>query len=334
MKTLFFDFTWGAPKQAVWLLLIIAFIVFLLWRTLRFAKVVRLLTMSKYGHLVRNASLFRQLIKVFIFIVAIFALLLALLRPQGGRVEEKIVREGRDLFIVLDISKSMLASDVKPDRLTFAKYKIRQMVNLFQAERVGLILFSGAAFVQCPLTLDYDAFNLYLDQVSVETISSGSTSIDQALKIVLDAFERSPTRKHKLSIVFTDGEDFSADLLVLKQQAAKAGLHLFALGIGSIEGAPIPLYDGSEKRIGYQKDDQGAIVISRLNEGLLRSLTHDLGGFYVRAVEDSSDIEVLKKKIAHFEKEKFDELDQTRLQELYPYFLLISFICLIIEWLL
>ena len=244
------------------------------------------------------------------------------------------MQEGRDLFIALDVSRSMLARDYEPDRLNFAKKKIKRLLHTLDCERVGLLLFSGTAFVQCPLTSDHAAFTMFLDSVDVETISSGTTALDLAIKKVLEAFGQNPDRKNKLLVLYTDGEDFSSNLAGVKRQAHQEGLHIFTMGVGTPEGAPIPLLDEKGKPKGHQLDQKGAVVISRLNEGILHTLAADSGGAYIRLTQDDTDIKALMRQVQQFEKEQLEDKKFATLEEQYPYFLLISLISFALEWLL
>lgn len=262
------------------------------------------------------------------------SLFIVFLRPQWGAIEQTIEQEGRDLFIALDVSRSMLAQDKKPDRLTFAKQKIKQLVGTLKSERVGLVIFSGSALVQCPLTVDYGAFYLFLNQIDAETISSGTTALDQVIKKIIDIFARAPARKNKLLVILTDGEDFSSNLTKVREQAREVGVHIFTMGIGTPEGAPVPVVDDEGRQHGHQKNEQGEIVISRLNEGILRSLSAESGGTYVRASEGDADINELVRMVQQFEKEKFEDKTVPTLQERYPIFAVIAFICFLLEWLL
>jgi Ca-activated chloride channel family protein len=297
-------------------------------------KVVKLLAGKWSSIAVKNYSFIRSFLKVILISVGFFFLFLALLRPQGEAKENTAQEEGRDLLFALDVSRSMLATDSVPNRLEYAKKKIKKILSYLPCERVGLILFSGSAFVQCPLTNDYATFKMFLDQVDTETISSGSTALDQALAKGIETFTAMPNKKNKILIVITDGEDFSANLSSTKQKAAQEGVHIFALGVGSLEGAPIPLFDQENIWTGHQRDSNGAIVISRLNETLLRSLAADVGGTYVQMVDDDTDLTFIVNRVEQFEKEAWGERVYIRKEERYPYCVLVSFICFLIEWLL
>jgi Ca-activated chloride channel homolog len=324
---------WGSPENIRWVFFAILVLLLLIVRYKK-QRNAQISLVGNYREFLRNISPKKQFLKCFLMMFGTVFLCLALLRPQWNTSEETIMQEGRDLYIALDISRSMLATDCTPDRLTFAKEKIKRLVKKLSCERVGLILFSGSAFVQCPLTSDYSAFFLYLDAVDAELISSGTTALDQAIQQALTSFSSTPDRKSKLLVLFTDGEDFSHNLHDIKEQAIEAQLSIFTIGVGTPEGAPVPLFDPHGKLIGHQKDKQGGVVISRLNEGILHTLSQDAGGSYNRATESDDDIAAFIRAVHAFDKEQLAERKHSRYEDQYHYFLLVSFICFILEWLL
>ncbi len=307
----------------------------LLYRLYKTNRVVAFLAgPKKIKQVLQHYSYPKILFKIGLFLAAMFFMGVALMRPQWNETDRPIAQEGRDVLIALDISRSMLAQDLKPDRLTFAKNKIKELVRSLKSERVGLLLFSGSTFLQCPLTDDKSAFNLFLDAIDVETISSGTTAIEKAIQEAIDQFKKTPERKNKLMVIFTDGEDFSSNLSQIKQEAAKIGLHIITLGVGTPEGAPIPLYDRNQKQTGHQLDRNSNVVISRMNDGILQRLAEDTGGIFVPITQNKEDIVKIKKFVVSFEKEHFEDKNIKQFEEQYHYPLLISFICLALEWLL
>jgi len=305
---------------------------------IRFYKSVKSLAVLSSSRLrgvvLQNASWLRRIIKYSLSILGFIFLGIALLQPQWNKKEEQVAQQGRDILIAIDISRSMMCSDQKPNRLAVAKQKIRKILYNLKCERVGLILFSGEAVVQCPLTVDYGAFFMFLDNLDVETISSGTTTLDGAIHTALGIFEAMPEKKSKLLCVFTDGEDFSTNLAGVKDKATQQKLSIFTFGIGSDRGAPIPIMDAKNKNVGFEKDDKGNIIMSKLNEGILKNLSGQTGGQYIRVTLDDSDVALFIRLVDTFEKDNFGSASIERYQEQYFYCVAVSLLCFGLEWLL
>ena len=331
----FLGITFGAMEYVWGFGLLVLGIISIIYRSYKLTFSVDQLAALKWHYiLVPHYSRFKVFIKSFFLILGLCSLCIALLRPQWGTKEEVVEQMGRELFIGLDISRSMLASDIKPHRLAFAKSKIRRLIKLLEAERVGLLVFSGDALLQCPLTKDTAAFNLFLDAVDVETISSGTTALDQALLKIISIFSSMPVCKDKIVVMFTDGEDFSSNLREVKEQAQKVGIHIFTYGVGTEQGAPVPIINEQGQAVGHQKDQQGAVVISRLNEGILRTLSQESGGIYIAPTQDDDDLHALVQQVQKYEKQKFEDKEVSKKEERYYYFLAVTFICFLIEWII
>ncbi len=326
---------WQSPKN-FWFIPLLVLALFFVWaRIWRAKKTVRVLVAPVHRpQILHFFSAKKNVLKGALLSIGLCALFLVLLRPSWNDKQVVVAQRGRDLFIALDVSRSMLASDVAPNRLSIAKKKIKQLVYALDSERVGLILFAGSAIVQCPLTVDKAAFFMFLDAVDASTISSGTTALDQAIGTALTAFESMPARKNKIVVVLTDGEDFSSNLSRIKMRAREQGLHIFTLGVGTVHGAPIPVFDEQGKQAGHQRDKKGAIVMSRLNEGILRTLSSDSGGEYIVLRADDGDIKAIAHRVQEYEKEKLEDKKYASIEEQYPYFLLVSFICFALEWVL
>lgn len=326
---------WGESMPWWFIPLFVVAIIILVWNIRRIHQTVSQLTFSAWRPLLMTKfSTSRMGIKAFLMTIGLLSLFLTLLHPQWGKVEESVKQQGRDLFIALDISRSMLAVDLKPNRLQQAKAKIKRLARMLNSERVGLLLFSGSAVLQCPLTADISAFDLFLDAVDAQTISSGSTAIDQVLEKTIEQFQRMPTKKNKLLVIFTDGEDFSRNLSDLKKKAQAIGLRIFTIGIGTPQGAPVPKFDAAGNQQGYEQDEKGAVVISRLNEGILRTLAQDSGGTYFTAQPNDQELKDLTNIVSSYEKEQWQDRKMTKYIEQYPYFLAVSLTCFALEWLL
>jgi len=335
MITQWAGLSWLAMRH-MWLAPVFVFLIILIvMRAKRVLNIHNLLTSPRWrSFLLQNSSKVRLVIQSVLMIFGLIALFFAFLRPAIQQGEQIVEQEGRDLFIAVDISRSMLAQDLQPNRLEMAKRKIRSLVSRLKAERVGLILFSGNAIVQCPLTTDIAAFYMFLDTIDSETISSGTTAIDKAIRKAIDAYAGFEDKKSKLLVLFTDGEDFSSNLAGLKKKANELGIHIFTVGVATQEGAPIPEFDKNGKPSGHIVDKRGKVVISKLNEGILQSLAIDSGGIYLPVTQNNSDLNQLISKIEQFEKEKFDDKKIELFEEQYTYFVAMSFICFALAWFL
>ncbi len=324
-----FGITWLTAQYAVYLFPCIVLAIILLVRRVVWQK-----KLAAVLGTVRNFSLSKKIIKTLLLSAGLIFLALALLRPSWEDAHEVVSQEGRDIIIALDISRSMLAQDMPPSRLEFAKKKIKDLVSRFKAERVCLMAFSGVPFIQCPFTTDVAAFLTFLDLIDVESISTGTTALDKALNKAVETFQEFPAKKHKIMVIFTDGEDFSPLSENTDEKIQNLGLSVFAVGVGTEQGAPIPLTDEQGKPAGHVKDEKGSIVITRLNEPLLKKIAAQTHAQYLRASADDSDIDQLVADIQHFEKEKFEDKMIATKQEKYFIFAALAFFCFLLEWII
>ncbi len=239
------------------------------------------------ARLVPAAGKTRQRLKAFLIIAAVTCLIAALARPRWGFHWEDIKRVGVDIIVAVDVSKSMLAEDVSPSRLERAKREVYDLSRMLEGDRVGLIAFAGTAFVQCPLTLDYGAFSIFLDYLSPDLVPVPGTAVGSAIRKATASFN-TRDRKSKALILITDGEEHDAGALEAARDAKKAGIKIYTIGIGRPDGSPIPLSDGSG---GFLKDKSGNVVMSRLNETMLQKTALETGGIYVRSVTGDMDLE-------------------------------------------
>ncbi len=215
-------------------------------------------------------------------VVLVFALsLIALARPQWGFEIREIKRQGLDIIIVLDTSRSMLTDDVKPNRLERAKLAVKDFIKQLKGDRIGLIAFAGDAFLVCPLTVDYGGFLLSLDDLDVDSMPRGGTNIAQALREATKEYDNTPS-KYKAVILITDGENLEEDPSPQIEEARRQNIKIYCVGIGTREGELIKDTDVFGERK-FVKDEDGNIVKSSLNEALLQNIALKTGGVYVRA---------------------------------------------------
>src|SRR6202011_2597942 len=198
---------------------------------------------------------------------------------QWGYVYEDVKRKGLDLLFAVDTSRSMLSNDVQPNRLERVKLAAQDLVNQLQGDRVGLIAFAGRAFLQAPLTIDYEAATESINDLDTKTIPEGGTNISEAITLAAGTFGKSAIGNRAL-IIFTDGEELSGDAVKTAKAAADAGVRIFTVGIGTPEGSLIPL-SGGEEGTSFVKDSKGQVVKSKLDEKRLREIAQTTGGFYL-----------------------------------------------------
>jgi Ca-activated chloride channel homolog len=323
---------WGAWHNG-WIFPIAALLMGLAWyKYIRRNRVAAML--DKRGTQLKHFSPTKNIAKAVLFCGGVLGIALALLHPKWGQVDEQVEQHGRDVLIALDISRSMLTQDCKPDRLTVAKNSLKQLVAALETDMVSLMVFSEKSRIYCPLTKDVELVNMFLDYIDYTTIGSGTTMLDKPIQSAIEQCARFPERKSKLLLLVTDGEDFSTSLDELKKRAQAIGLTIFIIGVGTREGAPIPLYDEFGKQQGYVKDEQGHVVISHLQPESLTQLAQGTGGIAIMLDDQGASVHDIVRKIQQFEQERQGQHRVMGLQEQYAPFLLVSFLCFLCEWLL
>ncbi len=262
--------------------------------------------------------------------VGILFILVSLIGPQWGYEWHEVRQEGTEIMLAVDTSKSMLATDIKPNRLERVKLAVNDFLGNLNGDKVGLIAFSGTSFLQCPLTLDYNAFSLTLNSLSFKTIPRGGTAIGEAIQTAIKAFESGGGGTTKSLILITDGENHEGDPVPLAAEAAKKGIQVYTIGIGRPEGELIVVPD-DKGNSSYLKDDQGNVVKSKLNEEILQEIAKAGGGSYYHATDISMGLdELYRQKVAKLNKAEFNSKLQKHYIDRYqvPLFLGILFITL------
>jgi len=239
-------------------------------------------------------------------------IILSLVEPKWGYHIEQVQRHGVDIVVAVDTSKSMLAEDVKPNRLAYAKREIEDLLKVMQGDRIAIVAFAGTAFAQCPLTLDYAFARMVLNDIDTRSIPQGGTALAEAIQKSLEAFQ-DPLKKHKAIIVLTDGEDHEGWVDTAALFAKDAGVNVYVVGIGEPEGSLVPVQDESGART-YIKDE-GEPVLSKLNEEMLHEIAFATGGAYVHgggarsALQDIYEewiVGMEKKELASGEVKRYD----------------------------
>lgn len=315
--------------QLYWLIPLLA--LFLIWAFRYRRRLLRQLGDEELiAQLTANLSRRKQHWKSVLILLALCFLILGLTDPQIGTHLAEVKREGIDIFIAVDVSKSMLAEDVAPNRLEKAKHEIGRFINGLQGDRVGLIAFAGLAFVQCPLTLDYSAAQLFLDEIDVNTIPQPGTAIADAINTARRSFVKKDL-KHKVLILITDGENHEGDPFEAAEEASREGIIIHTIGIGSPQGAPIPEYDRYGNRTGYKKDRQGRVVTTRLDIETLETIAQKTGGRFFFSGPGGTDLSEIFDEISQMEKKELASREFTQFEDRFQIFLFLAMALLVIE---
>ncbi|RLB85333.1 MAG: hypothetical protein DRH24_02360 [Deltaproteobacteria bacterium] len=269
----------------------------------------------------------RRLLKFTLILLIIFLVIIALAGPKYGYKWEKIERKGVDIIIALDCSRSMLATDIRPTRLDRAKREVFDLIAMLQGDRTGLVAFAGTAFLQCPLTLDYDAFDIFLNALSPDFLPVGGTDIAGALETAFAAFN-SKDNTEKAIILITDGENTGGDPVKSIKMSSNVKAKLFCIGVGKTQGVPVP-----DEKGGFKKDKSGNIVLTRLDERTLQEMALLTGGAYVRSVAGDMDLdEIYKKEIrGKMEARGISNKKKQVWEDRYQWFLFLAIFLFIIE---
>ena len=282
------------------------------------------------GELVPDFKKGRRLIKALLIMLGIMLGIFALTRPQWGFHWEEIKRVGVDVMVAIDVSESMLAEDVKPNRLERAKREVIDLIEMLEGDRIGLIAFAGTSFVQCPLTLDYGACKMFLGYIDTDLIPVPGTAIAEVIKTSLKSFSKRE-RKSKALILITDGEDHEGEPIDAAKEAKKEGIKIFTIGVGREGGAPIPLKDGSG---GFKKDRKGDMVITHLDEITLQKIALETGGSYVRSVTGDMDLDKIYQEgiKQHVEQKQLKSTRKRRWEERFQWFIFFALLFVSVEF--
>jgi len=261
--------------------------------------------------------------------LAFLFLIFSLTRPQWGYQWEDINHEGVDIIIALDVSRSMLAEDIKPNRLERAKRKITDLLNMLKGDRVGLVAFAGTSFVQCPLTLDYSAARIFLNAIDTDLVPVQGTALGDALRKSIKAF-RTEEKKSKAIILITDGEDHTGQALEAAKEAREAGVKVYTIGIGQDLGAPLP---NPGQKGGFLKNEKGEVILTKLDETTLQKISLETGGSYVRSVTGDIDLKTIyiDQISQNLEKKKFKSERRKIWQERFQWFIFPALLFLLYE---
>jgi Ca-activated chloride channel family protein len=258
--------------------------------------------------------------------------ILALANPQIGTKLEEVKREGVDIMIALDVSNSMTAEDIKPSRLESAKQEISRMIDKLQNDRIGMVVFAGDSYLQLPLTTDYPAARLLLSTIDVDIVPVPGTAIGSAIRLAKKSFAAGE-QKHKVIVLITDGENHEDDAIAAAKEAHDEGVVIHTIGMGLPDGAPIPVYQ-NQNIVGYKKDNEGATVVTKLDQQALVQIAEAGGGKFIRASNQQNELDAILREIESMEKKEFGAKIVTEYEDRFQYCLALALLLLLMEFFL
>ena len=269
--------------------------------------------------------------KFIIFLTAFALVIISLARPQIGSKIEEAKQIGMDVVIVLDVSMSMQADDIKPSRLEKAKHEVSRLIEKLQGDRIGLVIFSGNAYVQFPLTSDYAAANLLLNAVDVSSVPQPGTSIASAIQLAANSFRKEEEIK-KAIIIISDGEDHEGEIDKVVSESSSNNVSIYTIGLGSPAGSPIPVNNGSGARTGFKTDNQGNVVITKLDETVLKDIAVKGNGKYFVGSNSENEIDAIYNELSNFEQTEYGTKRITDYEDRFYYFLIPALLLLAAEF--
>lgn len=322
------------PQYLYWLLvipvLVAIYVLIRLWNKRQFE---RFASVKLRNFLVPMFSSARANTKFVLFNLITALLIIGAANLQSGSKMEKVKREGIDIFLCIDISNSMLAEDIAPNRLERSKQAIYKLISKLGGDRIGVVVFAGNAYVQLPITTDYSAAKMFLSTVNPNLIPAQGTEIGRAIELAIKSFGED--EHNKAIVIISDGEDHeNGDAVKAAQEAAKRGIKIYTIGMGLDSGAPIPVYNKYGKNIGYKKDKEGNTIITKLDDNILRQIAEIGDGLYVRASNSNVGLDKIYEDINKTEKSEIEANVFTDYDDQFQWFVGAAIVLLIIEILL
>lgn len=277
--------------------------------------------------LMPERSTTRSVIKFALLLLALVLLIFAAARPQFGQKEQTIKRQGIEVMVALDISNSMLAEDVAPSRLDRAKQMLSKLIDKMSEDKIGLVVFAGEAYTQLPITCDYVSAKMFLSTISPSLIQTQGTAIGSAIHTAMRSFGSEQSEAGRAIILITDGENHEDDAVEAARHAKEAGIHLYVIGIGTSQGAPIPV-PGTNN---YIKDRSGQVVVTKLNEQMAKDIAQAGDGAYIHCDNTNTAMRALQQEIDHLATADIETTVYTDYNEQYQSFALLALLILVID---
>lgn len=314
-----------------WLLfLVLGMVVLFFWTALWKRKTKRLYASAELlKRLSPDQSRFKGVLKLVVLAMAVVCFCIALVNPKVGTKLETVTREGVDIVFAIDVSKSMLAEDVAPNRLKKAQQLTAQIINNLVSDRVGIIAYAGKAVPQLPITTDYAAAKMFLQNMNTDMLSSQGTAIDEAIQLSRTYFNDAE-QTNRVLVIISDGEDHNDLNLDVAKAAAKEGIKIFTIGVGSEKGGPIPL-----KRNGvvmrYKKNQKGETVITKLNPNTLTAIAEEANGLFIQGQNTKQVTEKIAEILNKLEKKEFEAKEFSEFKDQFQWFLGLGLFFLILD---
>lgn len=304
-----------------WTLLIIPVVVllFLLLQIWKRSAQKKFADKAMMNRLSPDKSFFKSVLKIVVLCLAFACFSIALVNPKNGTKLETIKREGVDIVFAVDVSKSMLAEDIAPNRLEKSKQLVTQIINNLASDRVGIIAYAGKAFPQLPITTDYASAKMFLNNMNTDMLSSQGTAINEAIKLSKTYFDNEE-QTNRVLIIISDGEDHSEDAISIAEEANEEGIRIFTVGVGDLKGGPIPIRENGVV-LNYKKDNQGETVITRLNEETLQGIAKEGKGAYINGRNTDDVVESIREILNAMDKTEFEAKQFADFKSQYQWFL-------------
>lgn len=310
-------------------LLFMMFLLVMRWRKKALNKIAEA-GLQKY--VLPQISKSKMLWKFVFYALAMALLIVAIANPQFGTKLEEVKREGIDVMVALDVSNSMKAQDLLPNRLENAKNSIGRLINNLNDDRIGIIVFAGQSYVQLPITTDYSSAKLFLQSISCDMIPTQGTAIGSAIDLAVESFDPK-SMASKAIIIITDGENHEDDAIKAAESAAEKGMTVHTIGMGSETGVPLPVLSNGNV-IGYRKDNDGNTIVSKLNANLLKEIAAAGKGVYVQAGKSQSALTVVMNELSKMDKKEYSSKKYTDYEGRFQFFIAAAIVMLMAEMML
>ncbi|MDC3260428.1 VWA domain-containing protein [Winogradskyella sp.] len=306
--------------------IVLVFILVQVWKKSAQKKFANLALLKRLSP---NQSLFKSVLKLVVLCAAFLFLVLALVNPKIGTKLETVRSQGVDIVFAVDVSKSMLAEDIAPNRIEKSKQLVTQIINSLGSDRVGIIAYAGKAFPQLPITTDYAASKMFLQNMNTDMMTSQGTAIREAIELAKTYYD-DEEQTNRILVIISDGEDHEGDAAEIAEEANDQGIRIFTIGVGNENGGPIPI-----KRNGvilnYKKDRNGETVITKLNEDTLREIAQEANGVYINGSSTSEVVDTIKDLLDKMDKKEFESKQIADFKDQFQWFLGFGILFLFID---